>query len=802
MSRVIKVVLALVLCSLAIAVPSIWANWVRDGVTVCTVAGDQRNPAMLSDGSGGVILTWDDYRSGSYDIYAQRVNATGTVQWTANGIVLCAVTLTQQHPTIAADGSGGAIVTWYDSRSGGNDIYAQRVNASGAVQWTADGVALCTAAGIQQYPTIVSDGAGGAIITWYDIRSGNADIYAQRVNASGVAQWTADGVPICTATSGQYTPKIMPDGAGGAIVTWYDSRSGNNDIYAQRVNAAGAVQWTANGVALCTAAGDQQSPEIVSDGMSGAIVTWYDSRSGSTDIYAQRVNATGVVQWTADGVAVCAATGSQWDPAIASDGAGGAIVTWYGEPGYRDIYVQRVNASGTVQWTADGVALCTAAGEQWSPKITSDGAGGAIVTWYDWRSMNYNIYAQRVNASGAVQWTVNGVALCTATGDQSSPAIAPDGVGGAIVAWEDSRGGDRDIYIQSIDAYGRTGMLAPEIYSVRDVPGDQGGKVYLSWYAAHLDVLMDRGMSYYSIWRAISPTQALMTLDGGATALESLSEFDAMNGKPVVRTEQVGELTYFWELVETVDALYMEAYGKPVATLFDSTAVCDECHYFQVVAHTSDPKVFWKSEPDSGYSVDNLPPEVPDGLVADQSYVPAGLAISWNTNPANDLSYYMVYRGSSEGFVPGPGNRVATPTEPEWFDGDWTWNSGYYYKVAAVDVHGNASGYALLAPDDVTGVETPKAPEASYLAQNYPNPFNPMTKVEFGLVAPGRVSLRIYDAAGRLVRVLAEGGRPAGRYAELWDGCDASGRAVASGVYFYRLDAGAFTQTRKMILLR
>jgi hypothetical protein len=802
MGRIMRSVLALVLCSLVIAVPSIRANWVQDGVAVCTAIVDQQDPTLASDGSGGVIVTWWDNRNGYHDIYAQRVNASGAVQWTANGIVLSAAASTQQHPAIVADGASGAIVTWYDSRSANNDIYAQRVNASGAVQWTADGVALCTATGNQWHPTIITDGAGGAIVTWYDTRSGNNDIYAQRVNSSGVVQWTANGTALCTAAGNQQYPEIVPDGAGGAIVTWYDPRSGNWDIYAQRVNASGAVQWTADGVALCTATGDQQYPKIVSDGMSGAIVTWYDSRNGNSDIYAQRVNATGVVQWTADGVALCTDTGGQWYPTIASDDANGAIIAWYGAPGNSDIYVQRVNASGAVQWTANGVALCTAAAEQWSPKITSDTAGGAIVTWYDWRNMNYDIYAQRVSALGAVQWTANGVALCTATGNQSSPAIVPDGASGAIVTWEDSRSGDMDIYIQTVDAYGRTGMLAPEIFSIRDVPGDQGGKVYLSWHAAYLDVLMDRSMSYYSIWRAISPTQALMVLDAGASALESLSQLDAMSGKPVVRAEQTEGLTYYWELVETVDALYMEAYGKPVATLFDSTAVCTEYHYFQVVAHTSDPEVFWKSAPDSGYSVDNLAPCPPLCLEGEQSFAPEGLDLRWNRNMEPDFDCYHVYRGLTEDFVPSEGNRLNSSCDTLYFDSGWSWSGGYYYKVSGVDVHGNESGFALLRPDDVSGADTRRVPEASYLAQNYPNPFNPMTRVKFGLVASAHISLRIYDAAGRLVRVLVEGDRAAGRHTELWDGCDASGKSVASGVYFYRLDAGSFTQTRKMILLQ
>ena len=145
---------------------------------------------------------------------------------------------------------------------------------------------------------------------------------------------------------------------------------------------------------------------------------------------------------------------------------------------------------------------------------------------------------------------------------------------------------------------------------------------------------------------------------------------------------------------------------------------------------------------------------------------------------------------------------MATPTEPGYFDSGWRWSSGYYYKVSAIDIHGNESLWAVLNPDAVTGGDTPKAPAATYLAQNYPNPFNPSTRITFGLKEPAAVSLRIYDAAGRLVRVLVEGTRPAGIYSELWDGMDNGRRAVASGLYFYRLDAGSFSQTRKMVLLR
>ena len=473
MIRVMKAVSLVALCTLIIAVPSVWANWVQDGAAICTTAINQWLPIIISDGAGGAIVTWYAGSSGGDDdVYAQRVNASGSVQWAANGVPLCTAMGDQDLPMITSDCAGGAIVTWEDFRGGHADIFAQRINALGVVQWTANGVALCTATLDQSGPTIVSDGVGGAIVTWMDLRSGyeTLHIYAQKVNAAGAVQWTTNGVALCTATAYQQYPTIVSDGAGGAIVTWEDYRSGTNgDIYVQWVNASGAVQWMANGVALCVAAGDQRYPAITSDGAGGAIITWYDKRAGNNDIYAQRVSASGAVEWTTDGVPLCTAAGYQGAPTIVPDDAGGAIVTWGdGRNGDYDIYAQRLDASGAVQWRTDGVALCTATGDQYWPTIVPDGAGGAVVTWHDFRSgTSWDIYAQRVNASGSVQWTANGVALCTASGDQEFPTIASDDAGGATVTWMDYRSGTNfDIYAQRVDANGFAVLTAADAPAV------------------------------------------------------------------------------------------------------------------------------------------------------------------------------------------------------------------------------------------------------------------------------------------------------------------------------------------------
>jgi predicted lipoprotein with Yx(FWY)xxD motif len=751
MSRAMRAVPIVVLCALIIAVPSVWAYWVQDGVALCTATGDQWVPAITSDDAGGAIVAWYEERSGIYyDIYTQRVNSSGTVQWAANGVALCTATNDQQYLRIISDGAGGAIVTWQDFRSGTNwHVYAQRVNASGTVLWTTNGVPLCTAAGDHEFPTITSDGAGGAIVTWLDNRNGNYDIYAQRVNYSGTVEWAANGVALCTATHDQMYPKISFD-QGGAIVTWQDYRSGSNwDVYAQKVNPWGTVQWTENGVNLCTSPDDELNPQITSDGFRGAIVTWWDGRN---------------VEW--------------------------------------DIYAQKVNSSGTVQWVASGVALCTAPLVQSYPTIISDGGGGAFVTWQDSRSGFPDIYAQRVDASGATRWAANGLGLCTATGDQAYPGITSDGAGGAIVTWQDNRTRSKwTCYAQQVSSSGKIGFLAPALHSVRDVPGDQGGHVNLAWDASRADYLTG-DITRYTIWRALSTPAALIMVENGAALLSGPEQVSSTTSKPQVRMQQLGGRTFYWSLIDSHDAYYLQNYSKIVATAFDSSSATTQYNYFQIIAHTSDARTFFVSTPDSARSVDNIAPSPPASLAGEQSYTPAGLYLTWDRNTEADLGHYAVYRGTSAGFVPGPGNLIASPSDTTLLDGGWCWSSGYYYKVSAVDVHDNQSGFALLTPDGVTGTDTPKAREASYLSQNYPNPFNPTTRIAFGLKEPAIVSLRIYDAAGRLVRVLVESSRPAGAYAELWDGRDSSGRSVSSGIYFYRLNAGTFESTKKMILLR
>jgi hypothetical protein len=131
--------------------------------------------------------------------------------------------------------------------------------------WGSTGVAVCSASGAQTAPSASRDGRVGTFVVWTDARTDAGDIYGAYLNADGTlrAGWDSDGTPICTATGFQGNPVVVADGQGGAIVAWVDARSGDADLYAQRLTRDGALLWATNGVAVCTVAGTQQRVAMV-----------------------------------------------------------------------------------------------------------------------------------------------------------------------------------------------------------------------------------------------------------------------------------------------------------------------------------------------------------------------------------------------------------------------------------------------------------------------------------------------------------------------------------------------------------
>ena len=455
---VASVVAVLASLALTTACPA-EVRWTMNGVAVCNLSGEQKLPEVVGDGAGGAIITWQDYRSRTnFDIYAQRIDSKGALKWAANGVAVCTQGGEQETPMIASDGAGGAIITWVDSRSGTKDIYAQKVSAGGTVAWGPNGVPVCTAAGDQDFPVITPDGAGGAFIAWNDGRTAFPEIYAQRLDSGGNPVWTPNGVNAATNTVETMAgPCIIGDGAGGAIIAWYDRRVAQDDIYGQRIDATtGALLWAPTGAAICTT-GNVWPPQgsgsipIISNGTGGAIMTWSTMVGSHRNVYAQNIEAGGAVKWRVNGVAVSTYPGAAENPRLTTDCAGGAIIAWHSARmgvSKNTAFAQRVDSNGATVWAENGIDA--GIGAYHEPWLASDGAGGAYIAG---RDGYMRLYAQYLNQTGEPQWSEDATVISDAAevGELNKGLVmAEDGAGGAVIAWSDARSGNTDIYAQGI----------------------------------------------------------------------------------------------------------------------------------------------------------------------------------------------------------------------------------------------------------------------------------------------------------------------------------------------------------------
>lgn len=407
--------------------PSGQQLWGEEGKVIVSASVRQEDPDIISDGEGGFLISWVDYRLDSLgDVRAQRLDGNGNQLWDPQGVELCTIdTAWSLTLHTMPDGEGGAMVVWHDNRFGDDgDLFVSHVLSNGTVDpaYPLNGLMLAGGSGNQGGPgeqTVDTDGNGGVWVAWKDTRiSGDPNIYVQHIATDGTLMWPAnEGLPICTAENWQIGPKLCPDGSGGIFVVWEDKRNiatSNQDLYIQRVNSSGNIVFAADGIPFVTQPNIQQFPRIVNDGANSAIVVFEDFRNNSlvSDIYTQKIDDSGNILWDIDDVEICLAQGAQLGTRLNSDGNGGAVMAWrderYGEYPQGDIFAQRVLSNGTVAWAVNGVPACTYNYLQEAPLVRAREDGSSSIAWGDWRFGSPGIYVQVFDAIGNIQLAVDG----------------------------------------------------------------------------------------------------------------------------------------------------------------------------------------------------------------------------------------------------------------------------------------------------------------------------------------------------------------------------------------------------------
>ncbi|HET9326811.1 MAG TPA: hypothetical protein VFQ05_08575 [Candidatus Eisenbacteria bacterium] len=447
--------IAITIASTLLASAAVSSPDPAQNIPVCVQPGNQYQARIVVDGQGGAIVTWTDYRAADdISIRAQRISPAGEILWGGAGAEVGRASDFADAGIPLSDGAGGVFVVW--SRrvgapwpGGEVDLFAQHLGPQGQKLWAADGMSVCTAREFQLGQDLTSDGAGGLIVSWEDHRelyiggTAQSDIYAQRLDASGSALWTENGVMVCTADGTQHVPRLVSDDAHGAVVVWADYRAGFGDIYAQRVGPAGERLWPAEGVSVCVGCRFEGYLQMVPGGEGGAIALWHDGRDpqppyGTVSVFAQKLLLSGAVVWPVNGIQVSPKVVQVAETRAISDGAGGAMIAWQqNAPASLDVAnlrAQHIDADGAPLWSIDGVTLDQTTWQEGTSGLTSDGAGGAFLAW----SKESGIYARRISKGGSL---IGPGAQKISTTDlpNVAPSICSDGSGGAFVSWSELR---------------------------------------------------------------------------------------------------------------------------------------------------------------------------------------------------------------------------------------------------------------------------------------------------------------------------------------------------------------------------
>ena len=297
----------------------------------------------------------------------------------------------------------------------------------------------------------------------------------------------------------------------------------------------------------------------------------------------------------------------------------------------------------------------------------------------------------------------------------------------------------------------------PSIVNIWDVPNDQGSWVYIQFNPSVHDASDEGPLGSYTI--------------------ERLDDEE-------------------WVSLHSIDAYGADHYTTEAHTLMDSTEEDDGMTSYRVVAAMEVGALI--SEPSEGYSIDNIAPGVPTGLMATVSET--GIHLRWDLSPAEDFQYFNLEKSSTADFGE---YQVIETADTAYLDTDYEVDVTIYYRLVAYDDGGNASERSVAIDITVLWADLGIAiPDEFAIHQNYPNPFNPVTTLRYDLPEQGHVRITIYDMLGRDVKTLINEYQDPGYRSIIWDATNDYGKSVSAGMYLYQLQAGEYMEVRKMVLVK
>ena len=371
-------------------------------------------------------------------------------QWSSDPMLNLGVAVKegdQVQPKVRPAPDGGCYISWFDNDPSGHppfgyDVAMQRLDATGVAQWTAGGIRFADLgmSSTQDYGLDV-DADGNALLAFLDDRRlSGITVTTMKVNAAGDQLWGSHGRQVARGSDFKGNPKITALSDGSAVAGWIDG----NNIKFQRITRAGRKLWGASGITITAPAGLTYSLADLHAGEDGtAIASWVSSAgfSGPKLLLANKLSADGSLLWGDTHVTVFDGGSLQFGnfPSFVTDGAGGAVFGWYQVSPLQSL-AQHILADGSEAFPHNGVPASTnTAHDQVNPSVSYDAASGSTYLFWDeileGPLTNEGISGQKFDATGVRQWGDDGLVVQPFTSSAVINVASVFTSAGPLVVW-------------------------------------------------------------------------------------------------------------------------------------------------------------------------------------------------------------------------------------------------------------------------------------------------------------------------------------------------------------------------------
>jgi hypothetical protein len=745
---------------------------------ICNDPTGQYNPKIASDGKGGAIIIWEDLRFNNPKIFFQRIDKNGNTKFTNNGLQLSVINSEQINPQIIDDGYGGAIIVWQDGRNGNQDIFVQRIDSSGNKLWGNLGKIVFENSSNQYSPQIIKTKQDKFYILCLDMRLGHPNIFGQVIDLDGNLFWGEGGKPV-NHLRALRNFKAIADENDDLVCVWEDFAFNlEGMIFAQKVDLNGNRLWEFNQDDLRISSSDiniqAQLPDVIQLQNGNYMITWQDNRSGDFDIYGQIILPNGANLLTYEGEYLEGAAGDDIMPELCLSGNQFYMIAWINNNSTdsfiktRSFYSDPVNF---IQYWSQTLTIAQQTNGGFNNlNFIPDKAGGALLSFESADAEESNIWFAKISSYGDKRVGV----ISNAIINQTQLSVCSDFSDGIIATWSDLRSGDFDIYCSQVDANGVFAAGQHEIGLIADYRfnGDASDAAY------------GNDATNYN---------AILTSDrfgAASSAFEFNGVFSYLRAPSTILLESP---TY--ELTQTA-WVYLYDWG--------------------INGNSFVPIIMKSDSPDNAFQY-RLALSPHTVITSVNNW----LNTVWQTGFNLNLNeWYMITSVFKEdtvstyinneyvGFMvlTGP---IMPDNKPLEIGRDVPGTTEYFYgKLDDIKIFNRALTYQevknLYNFGSTTEIEADRystTPETFLLEQNYPNPFNPTTKIRYSIPNVGfglaQTVLKVYDVLGNEVATLVNEEKPAGSYEVTFDASN-----LSSGIYFYKINAGSFSDTKKMILIK